>query len=383
MMNKIIVILPSKNESVNIAHITKIVDIGLSTYYQNVKSLILNIDSSSSDNTVEIFKSVHTKTQKKSLILGKEEIGKGFNLKAGIQYGLLNNYQYFMTVDSDVKSIEPYWISSYLDRLILFSDDFVVPIYKRNRYEGNTTNHFSSPLFYLCFGIDVQQPIAGDFAFNRSIAERILNAFEVPSDYGYGVDTMMTWTALMSTNKFSQIHLGRKLHNPSFSKIIDIFSQVCFSTLYRINKHRETVLEILGSGSYCLPNLQPNLDIDYCLRPDDGQIEKIRRFAQDISRKNSTIDNEHFENIPFDSDAYLNQLSSCILSVLVNSSLSSSDISLITNHLLSLYLLRVISYFDFIDNVGVKNISQYWVEQKLKLVDIIKSRLLFERSNQG
>jgi hypothetical protein len=235
----------------------------------------------------------------------------------------------------------------------------------------------------LCFGIDVQQPIAGDFAFNRSIAERILNAFEVPSDYGYGVDTMMTWTALMSTNKFSQIHLGRKLHNPSFSKIIDIFSQVCFSTLYRINKHRETVLEILGSGSYCLPNLQPNLDIDYCLRPDDGQIEKIRRFAQDISRKNSTIDNEHFENIPFDSDAYLNQLSSCILSVLVNSSLSSSDISLITNHLLSLYLLRVISYFDFIDNVGVKNISQYWVEQKLKLVDIIKSRLLFERSNQG
>ena len=50
-----------------------------------------------------------------------------------------------------------------------------VPVYRRNRYEGNTTNHLASPLLAAVLGVHVQQPIAGDFAFNRAFIERAVD----------------------------------------------------------------------------------------------------------------------------------------------------------------------------------------------------------------
>ncbi|MCC3531795.1 MAG: hypothetical protein JGK21_28025 [Microcoleus sp. PH2017_22_RUC_O_B] len=372
----IIVILPSRNEARNIKNITKIIDIGLSSYYPNVNSLILNVDSSNLDNTASIFESSDTITSKKSLLLTKKKIGKGFNIKTGINYGISNNFKYFLTIDSDISSIEPYWIKAYLDRLLFFSDDFVTPIYKRNRYEGNTTNHFSSPLLYACWGVDIQQPIAGDFAFSEPLARKILNSFDIESDYGYGVDTMMTWTALATSSKISQVLLDRKIHNPSFSKITDMFSQVCLSTFYRIYKFRSDILTNIKSENYCQLDLHQNLDIDYSLRPDDKAIEQLQSFISKFVA--NFVNDSCFTSSKVNEDIWLNQLYSEVLKLLMSDDLQFDNIITMVNAILPFYLSRVINHIDWVASTTPDNTSKFIVEQKERLASIIKANLLFE-----
>jgi hypothetical protein len=372
----IIVILPSRNEAANIGSITKIIDIGLNTYYPGFKSLILNIDSSSSDNTVSIFESINTETPKKSIVLDKKRIGKGFNLNAGIEYGLRNGFKYFLTIDSDVTSIEPSWITLYVEQLMLFSNDFVVPVYKRNRYEGNTTNHFSSPLFYACFGRDIQQPIAGDFAFSESLAKQIMNAFEIDSDYGYGVDTLITWTALVTSSRFSQIHLDNKIHNPSFPKIADIFSEVCLSTFYRINKFRETIKTNLFSIHYPIPELHQNLDLDYCLRPNIKQIERINHLLISLKSDSSEATLYSSDNYARETKDWTKKTSQYVLFLLQNNDLSLNDIIKVRDGFLPLFLSQVVSYFHWLDHTNSGYESNYhWIEQKQELLHFLKLNL--------
>lgn len=365
----IIVILPSKNESKNISHITRIVDIGLSMYYPELYSLILNVDSASSDGTSNIFISTETVTPKKSLTINKDKIGKGYNIKQGIQYGINHKFKYFLMIDSDVISIQPHWIKRYLKRLIFFDDDLVTPIYQRNKYEGNTTNHFSSPLLYACWGIDIQQPIAGDFAFSEALAKKILDAFEIESDYGYGVDTMITWTALVTSSKITQVSLDKKVHNPSFSKIIDMFSQVCLSTFYRIHKFREIILANIPLASDRPLVLHQNLDLNYCLRPDYDEIETILCFLKNV-------DEFYCTNTPVNDDIWLDRLSSDVVMLLRNNDLLFDDLVFMSQKTLLFYLARVVNYFDWIDDLDLDRLPQYWVNQKQKLLDRLKSILL-------
>lgn len=226
---RVAVIIPSYNEADNIALVATTIDRGLalaSRRFPAVKSAaIINVDNSSPDKTSEVFRGTPTRFPKFSYQT-KGRPGKGKNLifflkKFSAQYDL------FITLDADLKSLKPEWIVKLLTPLVTDRTcDFVWPIYKRSRFEGSTTNHFSYPLIYALFKRKVRQPIAGDFAFRRRLAARIVGEeISAPANH-YGIDILFSIRALQYARSAYQINLGQKIHKPSFSKLESMFPQI-------------------------------------------------------------------------------------------------------------------------------------------------------------
>lgn len=234
MKKKIAVCIPSYNEGHIIAQTLKKVDIGLKNYLKlNYDVVIVNVDNNSPDGTANIFMNVDTCCPKKSIITN--EAGKGTNLLKFFEYCYENQVDYAVTIDADVKSMKPIWISHFLKPLIESKYDYVTPLYKRSRYEGSTTNHFAFPLIYAITGMPIRQPIAGDFSFNKKFIELIIKQPINDSIKKYGIDIFMTLTACCNSLKVFQIPLEKKIHNPSYGKMEGMFQEVLSSFLFSWN----------------------------------------------------------------------------------------------------------------------------------------------------
>ena len=61
----VVVGIPSYNESDSISYVTKTVDEGLREYFPDKKSIIVNVDNNSPDNTKEAFLDTKTRIEKK------------------------------------------------------------------------------------------------------------------------------------------------------------------------------------------------------------------------------------------------------------------------------------------------------------------------------
>ena len=221
---KIAICLPSYNESKNISNVTKIVDSGLSKYFSEHKCYIVNADNNSPDKTNEVFQKTQTKNEKISLIC--KEIGKGNNLLNFFKFCSQNNIDYACTIDSDVVSITPEWVKILINPQITENADYVVPLYKRSRFEASSTNHFAFPAIYSICGKYVRQPIAGDFGFSKKFIEMIKQKKCSDNIMKYGIDIFMTLNACLSGLKIRNVLLGKKIHSPSFGKMEKMFEEI-------------------------------------------------------------------------------------------------------------------------------------------------------------
>jgi hypothetical protein len=378
MIKKIFVIIPSLNEEANISFVTKIVDQGLLKFFSTYPRCIINSDSNSSDSTIAKFKSTTTDSVK--IVLKSSKTGKGFSINKGLKYGYKHDGKYFAMIDADLRSISPIWINKFLKPIIVKNVDFVTPIYLRNRYEGNTTNHFSSPVLYACFGYDIVQPIAGDFGLSRRLVETVLNNFSVDYDYLYGIDSLITITALIKNYKIKQQKLDKKIHNPSFEKIIPTFISAAFSTFNLINKNRRKILMIIKSKR--TKDLYKNKIIDekFVSKPEANKIKNLYDLSiKEIvcfNYKNSLGIN-YYQQVKNNNFAiYSNQWEEIIANYLfkiLTINFKYKDIEILSKSLLPLYLLRVLTYFKEIDNQTEKKADIIIKRQKTNIrINLVK-----------
>lgn len=232
---RVAVILPSYQEEDNIASVTTAVDRSLKRACRAIHSLsmavIANVDSSSTDNTREIFKNTLTFFPKLSLCT-RGRPGKGKNILFFLDKHS-QDFDVFVTLDSDLKSVENDWLLKFLQPFNTAERacDFVWPLYRRSRFEGSTTNHFAYPLASSLFEKNVRQPIAGDFAFSRRIAEKVVSSHIPKTALYYGIDILFSIRALQYGRSAFQVALGYKRHKPSFAKLEYMFPQVVSAAL--------------------------------------------------------------------------------------------------------------------------------------------------------
>ena len=74
-MKKIAICIPTLNEAANIVHTLSAIDEGLHEYFNQYDCTIVNCDSGSTDDTVQMFLREETKTKKISIFTRKK--GKG------------------------------------------------------------------------------------------------------------------------------------------------------------------------------------------------------------------------------------------------------------------------------------------------------------------
>lgn len=235
-----IVAIPSYMEADTIPYVTKQVDIGLSRYFGNLKSIILNVDNNSEDDTKGSFLATDTKNPKHYITTPEGVKGKGNNLFNFLRFakGHATTLKAALTVDADLRSITPEWIK-YLGEPILKGYDYSLPLYSRHQFDGTITNHICYPLFYGLLGEDLRQPIGGELGFSPALMNYWLKQKWDTQAKQYGVDVFMTLHAIFGNFKICETGLGAKIHKASAPKLGPMFTQV-ITTLFDLLLSRES-----------------------------------------------------------------------------------------------------------------------------------------------
>lgn len=248
--------IPTYNEAPNIGVLLQQIDAAL--VQLDIPALIINSDNCSPDGTSAVFKATATKTRKIALIEPKK--GKGNNLKRIFEKALEIGLEGCVLIDGDVRSFNKSWLTAHLKALNEGSD-YTIPNYSRFATEGNTTNHFAYPLLdFYSRRKGPRQPIAGDFGLSLGLLHHLMTTPWPIAAEGYGVDIFITMEALFNDFKVQEVSMDRKIHNPSFDKMIPMFVEVATSFLETknrldlnkprlVNIHKIHQTELLQGGS--------------------------------------------------------------------------------------------------------------------------------------
>jgi len=107
-------------------------------------------------------------------------------------------------------------------------------------FDGTITNQIVYPMTRALYGVDVRQPIGGDFGFSADLA-----AFYVKEDVWetdvarFGIDIWMTTCAINEGFKIVQTYLGTKVHNAKdpATDLGPMFRQVISTLFYLMGKY--------------------------------------------------------------------------------------------------------------------------------------------------
>lgn len=372
----IMVSIPTYNEADSIANTIRKIDEGLIKYFPTHRSLIVNVDSKSVDGTRRVFLSTTTKTAKISFASGKRLRGKGVNIFLLLKLSKKFGAKYIATIDADITTITEKWPKLLLTPIIRGKADFVAPVYTRNRYEGNTTNHFCFPLLYAWFGRSFNQPIGGDFAMSSRFASYVLSQEKPQSSYLYGIDIFLSTHAIGANFKTEEVFLGRKIHKSSFDKIIPMFQQVATTMIFVLSQYKSR-RDIFKTETV----LKSKQRIDTFIRkPDQTKIVSLRKYALQNLRKLPPgnihkylgLSIEKIESILgtrtlISEDEWVKILAS-LSDYIVKHLIGNKDAAKIATTLSPFFFLRVLEYFKEIDkNRRQKSVDALILNQAKKL----------------
>ncbi len=104
-----IVGIPSYMEKDSISFVVRQVDVGLTNYFGNFKSIIINADNDSEDDTRGAFLSTKTRTPKRYITTPKGTRGKGNNMLNIFRFAKKHarTVKGVVVVDADLCSITP------------------------------------------------------------------------------------------------------------------------------------------------------------------------------------------------------------------------------------------------------------------------------------
>lgn len=235
-----IVGIPSYMEADTISFVAKQADLGLTKYFSNLNTLIINVDNNSKDNTKGAFLSTKTITPKHYISTPEGVTGKGNNMLNLFKFAKMQSKSLkgCVVVDADLRSITPEWIK-YMGEPILKGFEYALPLYSRHQFDGTITNHLCYPLFYGLLGEDLRQPIGGEFSFSPRLINHWLKQKWNSSARQYGVDVFMTLHAIFGKFKMCEVGLGAKIHKASAPKLGAMFTQV-IATLFNLLLSKES-----------------------------------------------------------------------------------------------------------------------------------------------
>lgn len=372
-MLDLVIGIPSYNEADSINRVTKTIDIGLRKYFPKLKVVIVNSDNGSTDGTKDVFLSTLTIAKKIYLSTRKDSRGKGKNVLKIIKYAKDNNAKAIVLFDADVKSIENKWIKLLLSPILKDGIDLVTPLYRRNRMEGNTTNHLIYPYLYAIYGIRIQQPIGGEFALSKKLYVKIMKHKKWKSTYLYGIDIMITALALRDKMKIKQQYLGRKIHKPSFPKQRDI-SSTELDTLFHIfieSKKKKVI-----NKDY---NRTINLVDKEIIYPNKDWIMKSHKTTKIYIKKNRKTLQNNFKLLKDDffiNDNYKNYITKNVWANILADTykkLNNKNISKLKEQISELLLCRIYKFWIDIEDSNLKQVDDEIQEQTKLLKNLLSN----------
>jgi hypothetical protein len=145
-------------------------------------------------------------------------------------------------VDGDLLSIKPEWIYEFSAPIFFGRADLVVPHYVRDKYDGVITNNLVYPFTKALYGLDIRQPIAGEYGLSKNLYEKLRSHPLFPLDFG--IDIFIVTSATVEEMEIREGLFSLKIHESTTrylepeELIVPMFRQVT-RTMFDLVKYYE------------------------------------------------------------------------------------------------------------------------------------------------
>jgi len=243
--------IPCYNNEDTIAHVVSMAAEGLNKYYGDMKTAILVSDGGSLDDTrEEALAATVPKGTRRQVSIYRGVPGKGTSFRAVFETAVLTKAKACVVVDSDLRSITPEWIKCLAGPVMSGKADYITPYYLRHKNDGTITNNIVYPMTRALYGLDVRQPIGGDFGFSGKIAEFYIDEDVWQTDIArFGIDVWMTTSAINQGFRIAQTYLGVKIHDAKDPGIDlgGMFREVISTLFYLMGRYRHNWIKVKKS----------------------------------------------------------------------------------------------------------------------------------------
>ena len=364
--------IPARDEATTIAAVARAADAGLRLAFPGGNNLVVLADNGSTDGTPEAFLAAPTDTPKRVVQSGGGATGKGTNVLALITTALEVRAERLILLDADLRSARADWIGRLASAVDGPEPRLAVPVYRRNRYEANTTNHLARPLVAALFGRHLQQPIGGEFALNRALLCRVPEWPHPASAQLYGIDIWLTANTLREGHPVVEVPLGRKLHNSPFPKILHLPQQV-LDSLFHVALRRERPQPASLDGPVI------RRAVDSAAAPQDPALvaevgASVRRYLAAHGPEMGRL----FPNMaalpaaPWGPRIATQDWPPLLADAV--QTLAAGHFQSARDHLIALYVSRVLSFFEEIEQLNDTEINALLDRQALHTVKMVSDR---------
>ena len=184
----IIVGVLCKNVEATILNVLNVINEGLYRYFPDYNKAIVVCCAESSDKTdeaVNLFQPYNT--IEKIITRDITDGGKGSGIMTIFEIAHEAEAKSVVLIDGDLLSVKPGWIQTIVNPIVYGRADLTVPYYIRDKNDGVITNNLVYPFTRALYGIDIRQPIAGEYAISRNLYELLRQHPLFPPDFGVDI----------------------------------------------------------------------------------------------------------------------------------------------------------------------------------------------------
>ena len=247
----ILVGIPSYNNAATIGHVVRTAAEGMVKHFPDLKPALINSDGGSSDGTTQVALDTPVPEGVAKIATVYQGLpGKGSAFRAVFEAARMLRAKVCVVVDSDLRSITPEWIELLAGPIVREGYGYVTPFYTRHKYDGTITNNICYPMTRMLYGLDIRQPIGGDFGFSADLLEHYLGQDVWQTDVArFGIDIWMTTTAINAGARVCQAHLGAKIHDAKdpAAALGPMFRQVVGTLFGMMAKYEANWKQVTGS----------------------------------------------------------------------------------------------------------------------------------------
>ncbi|MFE3845654.1 glycosyltransferase [Thermoplasmatota archaeon] len=177
-----------KNVEGTVLNVLNVINEGLYRYFPDYRLAIVVSDGNSTDKTREIIDLFHPYNNI-DLIKTRDiaNIGKGAGVRTIFEIAHESKAKSIILIDGDLLSVKPGWIQTIVNPIVYGRADLTVPYYIRDKNDGVITNNLVYPFTRALYGIDIRQPIAGEYALSRNLYELLREHPLFPPDFGIDI----------------------------------------------------------------------------------------------------------------------------------------------------------------------------------------------------